>query len=36
VKTAKSNAPAAKKRGASLKAEDYEREFLEDSWSEMP
>jgi ATP-dependent DNA helicase PIF1 len=35
VKTAKSNAPV-KKRGASLKAEDYEREFVEDGWSEMP
>ena len=37
AKAVKSNpqAQAAKKRGASLKAEDYERSFVEDDWHEM-
>lgn len=35
AKAAKSN-PATKKRGSSLKAEDYEKSFLEDDWQEMP
>jgi ATP-dependent DNA helicase PIF1 len=34
-KTVKSN-PAAKAKGASLKAEDYEKSFVEDDWQEMP
>jgi ATP-dependent DNA helicase PIF1 len=34
-KTVKSN-PAAKPKGASLKAEDYEKSFVEDDWQEMP
>jgi hypothetical protein len=35
IKSNNPQAAAAKKRGASLKAEDYERAFVEVEWSEM-
>lgn len=35
AKAVKSNPQAAKKRTGSLKAEDYERSFVEDDWQEM-
>jgi ATP-dependent DNA helicase PIF1 len=35
AKAVKSNPQSAKKRAGSLKAEDYERSFVEDDWQEM-
>jgi ATP-dependent DNA helicase PIF1 len=35
AKAVKSNPQAVKKRAGSLKAEDYERSFVEDDWQEM-